>query len=162
VTDEIELSMSVPLDSEGFLRRQCPTCEREFKWKPAGEGVEETPSPEGGYFCPYCAVQAPPDSWWTEAQIEDAKARAFDQVVKPQLDKLADAAGSSGFLEVEVSVPEPDEPPKLDEQDDMRQVVFPCHPEEPVKVLDEWDRAVHCLICGNTTAANTGQRGEAK
>lgn len=44
--------MSVPLDSEGFLRRECPTCEREFKWKPAGEDEEATPAPEGGYFCP--------------------------------------------------------------------------------------------------------------
>lgn len=162
MTDEIELSMSVPLDSERFMRRQCPTCEREFKWKTADESVEGTPPPERGYFCPYCAVQAPPDYWWTQAQIEDAKARAFDQVVKPQLDKLVDAAGSSGLLEVEVSVPEPDEPPTLDEHDDMRRVDFPCHPEEPVKVLDDWDRVVHCLICGNAAPASTGQMGEAK
>ena len=24
--------MEIPLDSDGFLRRECPTCEREFKW----------------------------------------------------------------------------------------------------------------------------------
>lgn len=162
MTDEIELSISVPVDSEGFLRRQCPTCEREFKWKAAEVDVDEAPPPEGGYFCPYCVVQAPPDSWWTEAQIENAKARAFDQVVKPQLDELAETAGSSGFLEVEVSVPEADEPPTLDEEDDMRRVNFPCHPEEPVKVLENWDRAVHCLICGSAAPASTGETGEAE
>lgn len=154
--------MSVPLDSDGFLRRQCPTCEREFKWKPADEDAEETPAPEGGYFCPYCAVQAPPDSWWTEAQIEDAKARAFDEVVKPELDNLADVAGRSDFLEVEVTVPEPDQPPTLDEQDDMRRVDFPCHPQEPVKVLDDWVRVVHCLLCGTAAPASTDQAGDAE
>ncbi len=39
--DEVMLEISMPLDSDGFLRRECPTCEREFKWlhtleKPAG------------------------------------------------------------------------------------------------------------------------------
>ena len=30
--DDLALEMSMPLDSDGFLRRECPTCEREFKW----------------------------------------------------------------------------------------------------------------------------------
>lgn len=151
MADEIELSMSVPLDSDGFLRRQCPTCERELKWRAAQDDEEATPSQEGGYFCPYCAVQAPPDSWWTEAQIEAAKAQAFEQVLKPELDKLAGRSGTSGFLEIDVSVSEPEQPPALDEQDDMRRVDFRCHPEEPVKVLDDWNRPVHCPICGATS-----------
>lgn len=33
--------MSDPLDSDGFLRRECPTCEREFKWLPSCEGEAE-------------------------------------------------------------------------------------------------------------------------
>lgn len=160
MTDEFELSMKVPLDSDGFLRRQCPTCERELKWRSAGEDEEATPAPEAGYFCPYCAVQAPPDSWWTEAQIEAAQAQAFEQVVKPELDKLAGSAGSSGFLEIDVSVSEPDQPPALSEQDDMHRVDFRCHPEEPVKVLDNWDRPVHCPICGDPTPA-AGDQGSA-
>lgn len=151
---DIELSMSVPLDSEGFLRRECPTCERELKWRPASEDEEATPTPEGGYFCPYCAVQAPPDSWWTGAQIEAAKAQAFEKVLKPELDKFAGSVGSSGFLDIEVSVPEPDQPPALDEQDDMHRVDFRCHPDEPVKVLEDWTRPVHCLICGLAASAD--------
>jgi hypothetical protein len=150
MADEVELSMSVPLDSDGFLRRQCPTCERELKWRAAQDDEEATPSQEGGYFCPYCAVQAPADSWWTEAQIEAAKAQAFEQVLKPELDKLAGRGGTSGFLEIDISVSEPEQPPALDEQDDMRRVDFRCHPEEPVKVLDDWNRPVHCPICGAT------------
>jgi hypothetical protein len=59
--------MSLPLDSDGFLRRQCPTCERELKWlAKEEEGEDPLTEPEGGYFCPYCAIQAPSDSWWTD------------------------------------------------------------------------------------------------
>jgi hypothetical protein len=32
----------------------------------------------------------------------------------------------------------------------MRRVDFLCHPAEPVKVLDDWGRPVHCLICGES------------
>jgi hypothetical protein len=42
----------------------------------------------------------------------------------------------------------PEPVPELDDTDDMRRIDFACHPAEPVKVLDDWDRWVHCLICG--------------
>jgi hypothetical protein len=59
VSDDVEISVNVPLDSDGFLRRGCPTCEREFKWLPSEESESAA---RGGYYCPYCAVQAPEDS----------------------------------------------------------------------------------------------------
>ena len=34
---EVTLSITIPVDSDGFLRRECPTCERELKWLPASE-----------------------------------------------------------------------------------------------------------------------------
>jgi hypothetical protein len=36
----------------------------------------------------------------------------------------------------------------LTEADDMTRVDFACHPSEPLKVLDDWRKAVRCLICG--------------
>jgi hypothetical protein len=74
VSDNFETSMSIPLDSDGFLRRECPTCERELKWKYLDEeGGEEAAEPEeGGYYCPYCAIPAPPANWLTKAQAEKA------------------------------------------------------------------------------------------
>jgi hypothetical protein len=29
---DMSVSMSLPLDEDGFLRRECPTCERQFRW----------------------------------------------------------------------------------------------------------------------------------
>ncbi len=39
--DEVSFRMTIPLDSDGFLRRECPTCEREFKWQPSEAEDEE-------------------------------------------------------------------------------------------------------------------------
>jgi hypothetical protein len=80
MSDEVRLSMSLPLDGEGFLRRECPTCEREFKWLPSPDpedDVEVAATTEGAeapesYYCPYCAVSAPPDTWMTKAQVAAA------------------------------------------------------------------------------------------
>src|SRR4051812_31624365 len=68
--DERSTSVPVPLDSEGFLRRECPTCEREFKWLPSDDSEPVEP---GGYYCPYCGIQAPVEHWLTKPQAEFAR-----------------------------------------------------------------------------------------
>ena len=32
MSDEISIPIALPLDGDGFLRRECPACELEFKW----------------------------------------------------------------------------------------------------------------------------------
>lgn len=158
VSDEVTVSLSLPLDEDGFVRRECPTCEREFKCTAAPEGEEGTPAPEGGYFCPYCAVQAPPNAWWTKAQLEAAKAAMYQEVVAPELEKfkrnIEGMNRQGGFLSMSVSIEgdDQDEPP-LTEINDMTRVDFACHPEDPVKVLDGWERPVHCMICATPAAS---------
>jgi hypothetical protein len=151
----MNIPISVPLDSDGCLRRECPTCEREFKWRPTPEGEQGAPVPEGGFFCPYCAVQAPPGSWWTKPQLEAAASQAFDAVVNPQLGDLEESMerASGDFIKVSISGTDPPKPPALTEIDDMRLVEFSCHPTEPVKILDDWDRHVHCLLCGQIASS---------
>lgn len=153
--DEMALSMSLPLDSDGFLRRECPTCEREFKWLPSSgdDSVEAAAPPDGGYFCPYCAIQAPEDQWFTTAQIELAQNMVATQVVGPMLNDFSRdlkrvGRRSGGFLSSSATYDAPDEMEPLTEADDMKRVDFGCHPGEPVKVLDGWDEPVYCLVCG--------------
>jgi len=154
--------MSLPLDSDGFLRRECPTCEREFKWLPSPDDLEEGEAegravapPAEGYYCPYCAVTAPPDAWFTKAQLAVMHDIALRELIDPGLDQLEREIkklnrSSGGFLGVEARLvrDEPEPAPPLEETDDMGRVDFTCHRDEPVKVLDDWDRAVHCLVCG--------------
>jgi hypothetical protein len=159
--DEVNIAMSIPLDSDGFLRRECPTCEREFKWFPNededGDIDVAEPVPDGGYYCPYCGVQAPADAWLTQAQVALAENLIERQVMGPMLKGLAkDVEGigrrSGGLVSASMRNDEPDELDALTEADDMRRVDFECHPSEPVKVLDDWTRPLRCLICGEPAA----------
>lgn len=152
----VSREMSIPLDSDGFLRRECPTCEREFKWlhNPEGGATGEIPS-DGGYFCPYCGIQAQAGNWLTKAQVELAQRLVANRVVGPMLEKFADdlrniGRNSRGMVRAEVTHDAPEEPEPLTEGDDMTRVDFGCHPTEPVKVLDDWDGEVFCLVCGQS------------
>jgi hypothetical protein len=138
---EVALGMTIPLDSDGFLRRECPTCEREFKWRPSDGDAEEQGGPADTvcYICPYCGVQASADSWLTSAQVALAQNIVEREVIAPMASRL-------GVYEV----PEALDP--LTEVDDMTQVVFACHPSEPLKVLDDWRKPVYCLLCGTRQA----------
>ena len=137
--DEVSFGMTIPLDSDGFLRRECPTCEREFKWRPSeAEGEEDVePADAAGYFCPYCGVQAPVDAWLTQAQVALAQNIIAREFIGPIVSEF-------GTYE------KPGQLDPLTEADDMTLILFPCHPSEPLKVLDEWRKAVYCLICGKS------------
>jgi DNA-directed RNA polymerase subunit RPC12/RpoP len=142
---DVTLSMAIPVDSDGFLRRECPTCEREFKWLPSSsedaEDEEAADAADGGYFCPYCGVQASADAWFTKEQLELAEHIVQVEVVDPMLRKF------TGSISNQAGEPEP-----LTEDDDMRRIDFACHPSEPLKILDDWDQPVRCLVCGQTNA----------
>jgi hypothetical protein len=93
MSDKFSIPMSLPVDSDGFLRREwreCPTCEREMRWLVAPPDEDAVPDPEGGFYCPYCGVQAPPEGWWTKAQLQFASETAAAEVVAPKLRDFAD------------------------------------------------------------------------
>ncbi len=143
------ISMPISLDGDGFVRRGCPTCDREFKWLYTADETEATEPPERGFFCPYCAVQAPPDTWFTEAQVEYMQQVGLGHVAGEveQIFSQFNRSGS-GLKYTPGSRPATPEPPI--EPDDMRRVDFECHREDPLKVTEDWDQPVHCLICGTT------------
>lgn len=148
----MEMSISLPLDS-GFLRRECPTCRRAFKWwshDAAGEPADAEPA--SFYFCPYCGTQADLDSWWTDEQLAFAEASIAGPAARWVGDELENLAQdvSGGLLSVSVSRgPEPAPPDPLIEPTDMVIVEPPCHPNEPLKVAEDWASALHCLVCGS-------------
>jgi hypothetical protein len=67
--NEIELSVVVRADRDGFLSRQCPVCQKRFRVKP-GEGSK---LPLG--FCPYCGHEGR-GCWFTPAQSKYFRAAA--------------------------------------------------------------------------------------
>jgi hypothetical protein len=145
------LSISIPLDDDGFMRRECPTCERECKWRPTPDGEIGEPMPESGYACPYCAQRATADRWWTKAQAECVSARALSEIVGPALEGWERDPDPEALISFEVRVEKPAAPspsPLPAEPNDMTRVDFECHPSEPVKIDSKWSGDVHCIICG--------------
>lgn len=148
----MNVNVSLPTD-DGFLRRECPTCEREFKW--FTEETEDRPNdavePEV-YFCPYCGVSAPTDHWWTRAQLDymqEATASAIVGLASDEL-KAVSRRIKSSLIDVKFKPSSrPLTPHPLEEPPDMVIVEPPCHPYEPLKVIESWDEPLHCLVCGN-------------
>lgn len=142
--------MSIPLDSDGFLRRECPTCEQQFKWHP---NDDDAPDIEvvNQYFCPLCGVPSGLDTWWTREQLEHAQALVMPEAMRQITDALDGAFKASKHVRFKRSssgngdLPVPD---VLHDPDDMVIVEPPCHPSEPVKVPDSATSRVYCLICG--------------
>jgi len=157
MNDEISIPVSLPLDPDGFLRRECPTCEQEFKWFSHNEGDPDAEQVDQ-YFCPRCGSPAGVDSWWTPAQLEYVEgetAPAIDDYINDALDDTFKGLKSSKFVKVErtgrfsrdTPAPEP-----LHDDNDMLIVEPPCHTNEPIKVPATVTDRVYCLICGSPFA----------
>lgn len=150
---EFSIEMGVPLDEDGFLRRACPTCGREFKWLHTEiDGDADSAGDSSGYFCPYCGVQADVAQWWTGAQSAAIEAAVMDEVIEPEIDSLRRQVNSvnkesGGLLSMDIEVDRESVPP-LQEPNDMAKVDFACHPDEPVKIVESWAGPVYCLTCG--------------
>jgi hypothetical protein len=146
---ERRLNVSFPLDDDGFLPRRCSTCERDFRCVEKDEPVE---TPPGGYFCPYCGIQA--HDWLTEAQnaiVQDTIHREASKVMNDALSGVL--ADLTGLFETTSQNPRSDPPERLRphpvvDDDDMRLVDFACHLQVAVKVVHSWDRSVYCSLCG--------------
>lgn len=153
----MEITIRLAVDNDGFIRRECPRCQREFKWHhgPANEEAEQFETPPA-HYCPLCGQPAGMDSWWTQDQlayVEQLQERAALQVLDHGLDDVFKGmsrkhfkAKSSGRLDV------PDEPEAPVEPDDMVMIVSPCHSYEPVKVPEDAASEIYCLVCGATFA----------
>src|SRR6266446_9338595 len=126
-----------------------PHCGRQFKqWQDTRDDTQESPE---AYYCPYCHTSANADTWYTAQQIEYIQQQAIAEIVGPSLYRLQEQleqASQSGLFRVEMTSHVPMEPEPLMEFNDMVQLVFPCHVEEPIKVDERWNQEVACVMCG--------------
>jgi hypothetical protein len=154
MSDE-SISVTFPLDEGVFLRRQCPNCGREFKWFSDGTSADEPAEPASSpshYYCPYCYEPAAPDDWWTDRQQEYIADIVRSQIVSPALrdfqQNLEGMNRPGSMVRFESSPIGFAEPGPLVEPDDMIRAGFPCHPEWPIKVEEEWKHPLACVVCG--------------
>ncbi len=146
-------SIEIPLDDDGFVRRECPHCENEFKWH---HGPTED-RPPGGidppvYFCPLCGESAQPDQWWTPGQVQYQQQFVLSHLHEEVEQGFKDAfRGVKGWTFKPGRNEEPT-PDSLHETNDMMLVQPPCHPWEPIKVPEERVGPIYCLQCGQPFA----------
>lgn len=151
----MEFSVSLPLDGDGFLRRQCPHCEQEFKWHYGT--TDEAPSDwvdPPVYCCPLCGRAAPPDQWWTRSQnelVEQTMAGPALDLVQDELKRAFRDMPGATFTASNTNEVAPLDP--LVEPDDMVIISSPCHPWEPMKVTEIATPPFYCLMCGEAFAA---------
>lgn len=149
------MSISLPLDEDGFLRRECPTCEQEFKWH-----HDEADSPQypddgipGTHYCPICGQPSGEGTWWTPAQLEYIQGLAMPKAMDSVFGDLERELKSSKYLKLERSGTNDFEVPDVPvEPNDMTIIEPPCHPLEPVKVAVELAGPFYCIICGQDYA----------
>lgn len=153
----IQFLYELPTDHDGFVRRQCSTCERQFKWYSgsANEEAEQQPDAEV-YYCPLCGAAAEPDDWLTFEQKELLEVEAR-RAATPVLDEmigsfLNDLKGPNITVKRTNHLEAPDAADPLVETDDMAIVLSPCHGYEPIKVPDDWAEPLYCLVCGQRFA----------
>ena len=165
--------VSFPLDDEGFFRRECSLCCREFKVclreNELGQlaqcridnflveqGIEEALAEDGDedekdQYCPYCGQSAPPDHWWTQEQLAYVHVIASnvmaDLLNKHLIRPLKRNRGRSSFIRFEGKEMKKNEEWISPEVSDMTMVDLPCCKRQ-IKVLDDWGSAVHCFFCG--------------
>jgi hypothetical protein len=148
----VSIPISLPLDAEGFLRRECPRCQEQFKWLPTQ--TEDTTPRLTGCTCPLCGHGADASAFWTPEQAEHINATLKSKVLGPQIEQfqrnLRGLNRSGGSVRITTTPVRFEEPSDLSpEPSDMRRVESACHPSEPLKVPENWTHSVYCLVCGS-------------
>jgi hypothetical protein len=141
---EVQINEELPRDTEGFVRRACPTCAKELKWL-ANMDVPPELVATGELHCPYCGAKAPQQAWWTGRQTQYVHELMRYEVACRVYDDLKKRLGTTGGRRPQRPGPLPPEP------DDMKQTAPQCHLSAVVKVSDDWDDAVFCIVCGQHT-----------
>lgn len=84
--------------------------------------------------------------------MEYAQQYAAAEVLGPELEEFQRSIGeinqSGSIVQISMDVTVPSQPEPLIEPNDMVRVDFPCHPEKPLKVAENWEAEVSCLVCG--------------
>jgi len=174
---EIKMNLSFPLDDDGFFRRECPFCRKEFKIllekdeltdlaqkgidsfmiKPKEEAtdLDESGHSETEFICPYCGQWASSDSWWTQEQLaylgivaKNIMAKMVNEnLIRPL--KRTFRRPSSGMVSIrfEGKEMEQQEPWISPEVNDMEIFDLPCC-QRKIKIEENWSDAIFCFFCG--------------
>ncbi|MET0406506.1 MAG: hypothetical protein ABW123_29080 [Cystobacter sp.] len=168
--------LELPRDAGGFVRRECPQCQRDFKTMPrahdasavqrrlaslfpfenAHESFDEVPEA----WCLYCGHRAAGDEWLTPAQqahVEDVARCWANHVRYEQLAHVSRTLRDNPRPTFVSTRPRPLPGPMSPDADDLRRVPLLCCGEE-VKAHWEWDGPLCCPSCGTRHGGMSGRQ----
>ncbi len=174
----IEMSLPFPLDEDGFLRRECPLCCREFKillgreelqtfeQKSIGSFMletqeEEQETGEGDaeaaveFTCPYCGQRSAGGKWWTQEQVayigvvvQNNLARIVNEQFVRPMKKSL-GRHRSGPVSFRFEGKELEQQePWISPEANDMEVFDLPCCGRQIKVEDGWDSTVYCYFCG--------------
>lgn len=174
---EIRMNLPFPLDDDGFFRRECPFCRKEFKvllekeeltdlaqkgidsfmieLKEGTTDLDESERSEAEFICPYCGQRAPSARWWTQEQLayvgivaKNIMAKIINEnLIRPL--KRTFQRPSSGMVSIRFEGKEmkQQEPWISPEVNDMEIFDLLCC-QRKIKIEENWQDAVYCFFCG--------------
>ncbi len=172
--DILKFSLSISTDRDHFLRRQCPSCGRDFKtqadeadmaWLIApqisrlcleiGEKDELKQDDQNFLYCPYCEDRIETNDTLTEEALRYIERQIMREYVLPMAHKAfsgsEDNGRSSGdFLSISIRYEKGILPPRPihgPEPADMIEVEFLCCGKK-AKVSERWLSIGKCIFCG--------------
>jgi hypothetical protein len=160
------LEIELPQDAAGFVRRQCPKCQRIFKTRPSRfdarvlqrrllvlfpfenphEGYEPVPT----WTCFYCGHQADADEWLVRdhvAYLESLARGLANHVRYEQLAHVTRTLAQNPRPTFVAVAPEALPESMPDEPEDLRPLNLVCCADD-VKALWDWDGPFYCPRCG--------------
>jgi hypothetical protein len=174
----VSMKIKLPLDSDSFLRRECPFCKRHFKVMTTEEdrqslverelqayllqqGIEtETESLETNetseLWCPYCGQEAPSNHWWTQEQCAYINIFAYNiaaQIINKELGRLKRSTSRSqkGLIGIDIKFEFKEMPiktPWISPETDDMTLHLLPCCESEIKLLDGWRQRYYCYYCG--------------
>ena len=177
-SNTVSFSVSLSTDREGFLRRECVSCGREFKtevdsseltWALAAQceraglqvGMTGSDEPPSVLRCPFCGHEAPGTDMHTRDTVDYMKRLVYREYVVPTLNRftadLEKSFGrrgrSGGLFSVSMEFKAsreiaPVRPMHGPESPDMKIIRFLCCGKR-IKVPEAWWDVPACSYCGN-------------
>jgi hypothetical protein len=173
---EVKMNLSFPLDDDGFFRRKCPFCHKEFKIllekdelanivqkeidsfmikQEEGVDLDDSACSETEFTCPYCGQRAPGDNWWTQEQlayigivIKNIMAKMINvDLIRPFKETFGKPTLGVVSMRFKGKALEQQEPWISPEVNDMEVFDLPCC-QRKAKIEDNWMNVVYCFFCG--------------
>ena len=158
--------LHLPIDAQGFSRRECPRCKARFKLRATpgeaatvagalGRRVQHEngaeAAPPGPRTCPYCAFAAPAEEFLppeVQRRLDEA-ARGLEAEVRSRRLRVPPEWIAENPRVDHGPVPPARLPPTVrqDRPDDLVRIALPCCGEEQ-KVSDAWLGPIRCHLCG--------------